>query len=128
FVQAANEYAFGEVGCDSLGMELLVNPISRRAFRTTLLIPCLPCVAEVQEAVPEAFKARTVPGCQAGGFIQKEQFGVVARRHHSPVPPPEPQHAEEPPLDLPSSPNVAFLVMQDASVAHHRSPFRRGYY
>src|SRR5262249_32284655 len=61
---------------------------------------------------------------QGRGFIEEEEFGVVARRHHRPFPALECQQAHDPALDLPGPPDAALLVVQDAPVAHERAPLR----
>src|SRR5437868_4458471 len=65
-----------------------------------------------------------LPICQGRRFVQEEQRGVVTRRHQRPLSAPELQHADEPPLQLPRPLDAPFGVVQDATVAHERPPFR----
>ena len=63
--------------------------------------------------------AGTVPGGESNGFVEEEQFSVVAGRHDIPVPVFVPQLADDPCLVAPPGPGQALVcVVQDASVAH----------
>jgi hypothetical protein len=63
-----------------------------------------------------------VPGCKRSRFIEEEQFGVMAGRHHFPLSASELQYADDPPFQLPRSLDVAFVTVQDTTVSHERTP------
>jgi hypothetical protein len=64
--------------------------------------------------------------CKSSCFVEEEEFGVTAGRHDRTLAAPKLQHAHEPPLPLPSPLNSAFLVMENATIAHERSSLGRG--
>src|SRR5438094_5313949 len=63
---------------------------------------------------------------QSGGFIEKEELGIASRRHHGAMPPTKLQPTRDPATDLPVADNLTPRVMQNAAVAHQRSPSRYG--
>ena len=133
--QAAFIFIFATVLLDMLAIGIIIPVLPKLIVdfvgggpSTGCCMSRLPGVAEVDEASVTAFGARTMPGCECGGFVEEEQFGVGVRCHHCPLAAPELQHASEPPLQLPRSFDVAFGVVQPAPIAHERSSFRSSYY
>src|SRR5580698_8518376 len=107
-------------------MEAGVDVRGRGLRATFLRMSLLPGGAKRLEPFPPAFGAGTVPGCQSGCFVQEEEFGVTTWRHHLPLAAPKLQHTHEPSLSLPLPPDAAFIVMENATIAHECSPLRRG--
>src|SRR5262245_10095584 len=86
----------------------------------------LPSIAEIKKPVVATFRTGAMSGRQRRHFVEEEQLGVTARRHHGALTLPKRQDAYDPPLQLPCSPDVPFGVMQNASIAHEGAPFRGG--
>lgn len=69
--------------------------------------------------VAAAERAGAMPGGQGDGLVEEEELGVVAGRHHLPVPVLVGERADDPGLVLPARrAEAAVRVVQDAAVAH----------
>jgi len=62
-----------------------------------------------------------MPGGQRSGFVEEEEFGVVAGRHDDVPAAFEFQHADDPALKLIRTPDVLMLVVQAAAIAEQRA-------
>src|SRR5580658_1993018 len=85
-----------------------------------------PGVAEGIESFPPTFRTRSMSSCKSSCFVEEEEFGVMAGRHDRTLAAPKLQHAHDPPLPLPSPLNSAFLVMENATIAHEHAPILGG--
>src|SRR5580700_834514 len=84
-----------------------------------------PSHAEVDEPCVTALGTGAVSGCERGGFIQEEEFGVSIRGHHGSLSAAKLQNADEPALQDPLPPEATLRVVQDAAIAHERAPLGR---
>jgi hypothetical protein len=74
------------------------------------------------EALPAAFGARSVAGGEGNGFIEEEEFGVAAGRHHGAADAFEFEDAGDPAARPPGADDFAGVIMErTAAVAHDRS-------
>jgi hypothetical protein len=80
-----------------------------------------PDFSKVVIAFPLTFGAWTVSGSQSSGFVEKEEFGILAGCHDAMFPPFEFEQADDPPLPLESTPDPPMRVVQTAPVAQERS-------
>jgi hypothetical protein len=91
----------------------------RPAFR---LARTIPGISEGVEPFPPALGTRPVSGGQRHRFVQKEQLGVTARRHHGTSPPLEFQQACDPlPTPELTDDQTFVIVQRPAPVAHQSS-------
>src|SRR5438270_879321 len=81
-------------------------------------IPGSEGLTESLERVAAAFGTGSVSGCQGGCLIEEEQFGVMARRHHTAFPPLELQQAGNPAFQLPWTSDLLVRIVEAAPVAH----------
>ena len=65
-----------------------------------------------------ALRAGTVPGGESGGFVKEEEFGVLSGSHDAVFPPFEFEQANDPPLALVETANLAVSIVQTTPVAH----------
>ena len=101
-----------------LGMKLAVD-LDRRQQRLALGAGH-ECPAEGVEPSAPALGTGAVPGGERRRLVEEEQFGVVPRRHHRPLPPFELQQADDPPRQLPRAADLALPVVQAPAVAHEQ--------
>src|SRR5262249_22771970 len=82
-----------------------------------------PGIVEGKKTTTTTLGAGTMTGRKASGFVEEEKLGGAAGCHDD-SPPPGVQQAQDPPLDLPGSPDAASFVMEDAPIAHKRARLR----
>jgi hypothetical protein len=94
---------------------------SRAGRAGQLWIGGRPHLAKTREPLALTLRAGPVPGRQRSGFIQEEQFGVVARRHQVALPAPEVEQTDNPTRALVVTSDDLLVVMQAAAIASQRS-------
>ena len=95
----------------------------RRASRAAL--SCLPGATKVDKSIVTALRTRAMARCERCGFVQEEKFCVSSWRHDGSLSPAKLQHAHEPTLHQPESLDVTLVVVENAAIAHERTPLRR---
>src|SRR5579871_2933056 len=110
----------------SLVGELALAAVEARTVQLDIDLGCSrgtsPGPFEGVEAFAAAFAAGSVTGGEGHGFVEKEQLGVTARRHHDAPAPLEFQNAADPLAALVRSDDLAMLIVDRApTVAEERA-------
>lgn len=117
---------FLATGIDALGLQDGIHLRRRGAAGAT--VGERPEGREFRRVCVPALEAGPVARGERGCLIEKEQLGILPRRHHHPLTPLEGKPTADPlPGDPAAAAQAAMLVMKStAPVAHHEAPSRMG--
>jgi hypothetical protein len=100
-------------------MQFRIHFIRRKDFRRVGHIGSPPRFVENVIPFPPTFSTRSVACGKRNGFIQEEQLGVTARRHHGTAPTSEFQETSDPTPTGILPDNLAILIVKrSAPIAH----------
>jgi len=113
---------FQSAAVDSGTMQFQIDFRREKGSSAIPLMRAHPNIPERIEPFPPALSARSVSGGKRHGFVQEEEFGVKARRHHGAPAPFEFQQARNPSPALELTDDYTLIIVQrPAPVAHQHS-------
>lgn len=118
-IETREKCSFGEWACAAFGLQHAIHCISRGGLVGMHSAPGALEAAVVREA---AFRARTVTVGKRRCFVEEKQLGVTVWLQDSATSTPKLQSAGNPATHLPVAHDVPLRAVQDAAIAHQRSP------